>query len=107
MEVRKLTTEEFKATQFSPLRVESGTPPIDFWQYVEAIPAEDFGIADCREGSVTHVYRMGDDYEHVLVNSQYQGLAMVIVGDLKAGKVFGHYLLDLNPAGTKEPQADA
>ena len=92
MEVRKLTTEEFKATQFSPLRVESGTPPIDFWQYVEAIPAEDFGIADCREGSVTHVYRMGDDYEHVLVNSQYQGLAMVIVVDLKAGKVFGHYL---------------
>lgn len=28
---------------------------------------------------------------------------MVIVVDLQAGEVFGHMLLDLNPAGTKEP----
>lgn len=104
MQTRKLTDEEFRATRSAPLRVEDSIPPIDFWDYVSAIPVEDFGIADCREGNVTHVYRMGDEYEHVLINSQYQGVAMVIVVDLQAGKVYGHYLLDLNPPGSKEPE---
>ena len=55
MQTRKLTDEEFNATRNAPLRVEDSAPPLDFWSYVEAIPAEDFGIADCREGKVTHV----------------------------------------------------
>lgn len=105
MQTRKLTDEEFNATRNAPLRVEDSAPPLDFWSYVEAIPAEDFGIADCREGKVTHVYRMGNEFEHVLVNSQYQGVAMVIVIDLKQGQVYGHYFLDINPPGTKEAEA--
>jgi len=104
MHTKKLTIEEFKATQNSPQRVENSTPPSDFWDYVESIPAEDFGIFDCREGNVTHVYRMGDEYEHVLINSQFQGVAMVIVSDLKSQTVYGHYLLDLNPPGTQPPE---
>lgn len=103
MQTRLLTPAEFHATRINPVRVADGTPPLNFWDYVGAIPAADFGIADCREGQVTHVYRMEDRYEHILINSQYQGVAMVIVVDLQAGEVFGHMLLDLNPAGTKEP----
>ncbi|WP_300427744.1 hypothetical protein [Thalassolituus sp.] len=104
MQTRKLTHEEFNATRNTPTRVEDSTPPEGFWEYVAAIPAEDFGIFDCRAGNVTHVYRMGEDYEHVLVNSQYQGVAMVIVTDLKNATVYGHYLLDLNPPGTRPPE---
>ena len=103
---RKLSPEEFKATQNAPQRVTDSTPPENFWDYVAAIPAEDFEIFDCRAGQVTHVYRMGDDYEHVLINSQYQGVAMVVVTDLKQSSVYGHFLLDLNPPGTRIPEDD-
>ena len=103
---RKLSPDEFKATQNNPQRVQDSTPPADFWEYVEAIPTEDFEFFDCREGQVTHVYRMGDDYEHVLINGQYQGVAMVIVTDLKNDCVYGHFLLDLNPPGTQVPEED-
>ena len=101
MQTRLLSPDEFHATRINPVRVNDGTPPLNFWDYVAAIPVADFGIADCREGQVTHVYRMEEQYEHILINSQYQGVAMVIVVDLKAGSVFGHMLLDLNPAGTR------
>ena len=104
MQTRLLTVDEFHATRINPQRVTDSVPPANFWEYVQSIPAEDFGIADCRECNITHVYRMNDEYEHVLINSQYQGVAMVIVVDLKAAAIYGHMLLDLNPAGTKEPE---
>lgn len=100
-----LTQAEFNATRMNPKRIDSGSPLIDIWEYVAAIPAQDFGIADCRAGNVTHVYRMDDQYEHVLINSQYQGLAMVLVLDLNNQSVLGHHLLDINPPGTKVPEA--
>ncbi|UTW47333.1 hypothetical protein [Bacterioplanoides sp. SCSIO 12839] len=105
MQTRLLSKEEFDATRSQPQRVNDGEPPADFWTYVESIPAEDFGVADCREGQVSHVYRMGDLYEHVLINSQYQGLAMVVVIDLNEKRVYGHYLLDINPVNTQVPES--
>lgn len=107
MQTNKLTFDEFQATRAAPQRVFESVPPENFWDYVESIPAEDFDIFDCRDGSVTHVYRMGDAYEHVLINSQYQGVAMVVVVDLKTQEIYGHYLLDLNPAGTRPPEESA
>ncbi|KZZ41845.1 hypothetical protein A3759_06565 [Thalassolituus sp. HI0120] len=104
MQTRLLSKAEFDATRSEPKRVEGGEPPMDFWAYVEAIPSEDFGVADCREGQVSHVYRMGDEYEHILINSQYKGLAMVIVIDLGGKCVFGHFLLDINPPNTQPPE---
>lgn len=112
MKTRKLSQAEFAATRRSakegtPLdskRVTDSPPPEGFWEYVQAIPAADFEMFDCREGQVTHVYRMGDEYEHVLINSQYQGVAMVIVVDLHAAQVYGHHLLDINPPGTRLPE---
>jgi len=104
MNTRLLTKQEFDATRFEPKRVDTGEPPMDFWAYVEAIPAEDFGVADCRDGQVSHVYRMGDQYEHILINSQYQGLAMVVVIDLNEKRVYGHFLLDINPVNTQVPE---
>jgi len=89
-----------------PVSTRSGLRPVSRWLISgTAIPPEDFAFADCRAGNVTHVYRMEDKYEHVLINSQYQGVAMVIVVDLQSQSIYGHMLLDLNPAGTKEPEA--
>jgi len=91
-----------------PVSTRSGLRPVSRWLIsgnTSAIPPEDFAFADCRAGNVTHVYRMEDKYEHVLINSQYQGVAMVIVVDLQSQSIYGHMLLDLNPAGTKEPEA--
>lgn len=100
MNVRKLSAEEFAATKIGkPEKIEAGEPPFDFWSYVEAIPAEEFGEYDCTAGVVGHVYRMEDKYEHILIQSQYAEIAMVIVLDLQAKKVFGHYLLDIRPRG--------
>ena len=101
MTVRKLSAEEFAATKIGkPEKIEAVEPPFDFWSYVEAIPAEDFGEYDCTAGTVGHVYRMGDKYEHVLIQSQYAEIAMVIVLDLQEKLVFGHFLLDIRPRGT-------
>lgn len=106
MKTRLLNAEEFAATRLEPQRVDGGEPPLDFWPYVEAIPAEDFAHADCRAGQVSHVYRMGDQYEHVLINSQLRGLAMVIVIDLQQQRVYGHHLLDISPLMAQADQKD-
>lgn len=100
MNIRKLTAEEFAATKIGkPVKVEAGEPPFDFWSYVEGIPAEDFGEYDCTAGTVGHVYRMEDQFEHVLIQSQYAEIAMVLVLDLQKKEVYGHYLLDIRPRG--------
>lgn len=100
MQVRKLTTEEFAATKIGkPEKIEAGEPLFDFWAYVEAIPAEDFGEYDCTAGVVGYVYRMEEKYEHVLIQSQYAEIAMVLVLDLVNKEVYGHYLLDIRPRG--------
>jgi hypothetical protein len=100
MKTRKLTAQEFAATKTGkPEKIEAGEPLFDFWRYVEAIPAEDFEQYDCTAGIVGHVYRMADEFEHILIQSQYAEIAMVIVLDLKAQQVYGHYLLDIRPRG--------
>ncbi len=100
MNTRKLTAEEFGATKIGkPEKIDAGEPPFDFWAYVEAIPAEDFAGNDCTAGVVGHVYRMSEQYEHALIQSQYAEIAMVIVLDLVKKEVYGHYLLDIRPRG--------
>ncbi|MAZ66303.1 MAG: hypothetical protein CMF25_04270 [Kangiellaceae bacterium] len=92
----RLTEEAFKQTISSPEKVTEGEPVIDFWEYVELIPEEDYQGHDCSEGIVENVYRMtGNHYEHVLINSNTEKVAMAIVIDLEATKVAGHFLLDL------------
>ena len=68
-----------------------------FWDYVDAIPPEDFEGYDCSEGSVTHVWQdASESFQHVLVDSQDKNVFMVVVLDVVNGRVFGHRLLELN-----------
>ena len=94
-----LNREEYLATfGGTNERVPSaGPPPFDFWPYFDAIPVADFAGHDCSAGVVEYVWRVGEGrYEHVLVNSEDRNTFMVLILDLEAKKVHGHYLLDLN-----------
>lgn len=96
--VRRLTDAEFRATFAQPVRRvgPDDAPPLDFWPYFDAIPAEDFAGYDCSGRQVAHAWRMGGaQCEHVLVASDDPDVFMVLVLDLDAGRVAGHHLLDL------------
>jgi hypothetical protein len=98
VETRHLSYEEFKATFADKMLPppEADEPPVDFWRYFDAIPAEDFENYDCSEGRVENVWRGSDRrFEHVLINSDDPNVFMVIVLDLKALTVYGHRLLNL------------
>ena len=72
-------------------------PPLDFWDYFEAIPPEHFEGHDCSEGKVTYAWEDASArYQHVLINSEDKNIFMVIVLDLKDRHILGHRLLDLN-----------
>jgi hypothetical protein len=97
--MKPLTPEQFKATFETPMtRLGSDAEPqFDFWSYFEALPAEAFEGYDCRNGTVTYVYRTASGrYEHVLVNSNDKNVFMVVILDLRGNTVHGHRLLNLN-----------
>ena len=106
MQLHRLSIDEFNQTRSNPKRLTEGQPSVEFWSYVEEIPVEDFQGFDCRAGEVTHVYQMDNGLQHVLINSEYQGVAMVIVCDVPNNKIIGHYLLDVNPPGSRRPDED-
>ncbi len=96
--MKLLSQSEFYDTQANPWRYE-GAPEFDFWDYFDLIPEADFKGHDCSEGKVNDVYRMGDNlYEHVLVKATAPNVFMVLVNDLGASAVYGHFLLNLNEA---------
>ncbi|XVU23970.1 hypothetical protein ACQPZJ_43165 [Actinoplanes sp. CA-054009] len=99
MRVRHLTEAEFKATTApEPERVGvDEPPPFDFWEYFEAIPAEDFREHDFSAGRVSNAWTMrGTGYQHVLVECERPNVFLVLVLDVPARVVTGHHLLDLN-----------
>ena len=96
--MKLLSQSEFDATQDNPGRYE-GAPAFEFWDYFDEIPEADFKGYDCSEGIVNDVYRMDNNlHEHVLVKATALNVFMVLVNDLSASTVYGHFLLNLNEA---------
>ena len=97
--MHRLTDQEFKATA-GPDKRRVGPdeePPFDFWDYFDAIPAEDLGGHDFSEGRVSYVWAMlGTPYQHVLVECDTPDVLLVLVLDVPGRAVTGHHLLDLN-----------
>lgn len=98
MNVTLLDETSWRATFIEPIRrlTEEAVPVVDFWPYFEAIPADHFESHDCSEGEVDYVYRMGNRYDHVLVNSTTPNVFMAIVVDLDERCVPGHRLINFN-----------
>ena len=60
------------------------------------IPASDFGGHDFSDGNVNYAWQMPAGHrQHVLVNCETPNVFLVLVLDLTAGEVLGHYLLDI------------
>jgi hypothetical protein len=97
--VIRLSEDEYKATMGpNPRQVGSDElPPFDFWAYFDALPREEWMGHDFSRGTVSYAYVMpGDRWEHVLVESDDKNVNLVLLLDLDAQQVHGHFLLDLN-----------
>jgi hypothetical protein len=97
--MKLLTEAEFlantsdKMTRLAP----DTSPPLNFWDYFESIPALDFDGHDCSAREVTYVWQESSDrYQYVHVNSEDPNVFMVLVLDALEKTVLGHRLLDLN-----------
>jgi len=75
----------------------TATDVFDIWPYVDSIPPEELEGHAPFERFVEIVYR-GDDgrFDHVLAMTKTMNVYIVVVIDLKADRILGHRLLDLN-----------
>lgn len=103
-----LSQPEYQATFIEPMHpVEDGGAPFDFWAYYDTIPAADFQGHHSAQGEVVAVYRSDDQqWEHVLVRTDYREVLMVLVLDLRGGKVHGHHLLNMEDQDLTEGEPE-
>ena len=94
-----LSRDEYLGTMKEhPTRLEDGTTyPVDFWRYVDAIPAAELGGYDFSD-RVVYAWDMGGaTWQHLLIACDDEPhVYLVIVLDLKTLSVVGHHLLDLS-----------
>lgn len=96
---RRLTEEQFHATFPEPMRniTDSVEEVLDIWPYVESVPASDLAGHSVYDGTVEAAYRSADErFDHVLVWTRTANVYLIVVVDVQADEVNGHYLLDLN-----------
>lgn len=94
-----LTREQYLATMGDrPSRVEADAPPpVDFWRYVEQIPAADLDGHDFSAGEVSQAWNTVEGtWQHVLIGCSEPNVFLAIVLALTPPGVSGHYVLDLN-----------
>ena len=98
METHKLSYEQYQATFAVPMLDVSQTaePVLDIWPYVEVVPEADLEGFNVLDGIVQYVYQSPSrQYLHVLVSTNDNNTFLVVIIDLLAVKITGHYLLDL------------
>ena len=81
-----------------PGRVQdAAAPSVDFWGYVDQIPATDLRGCDFSQGDVSHAWNTVEGkWQHVLIGCTEPNVFLVIVLDLASPGMSGHYLLNLN-----------
>lgn len=95
--MRALSEADYLATMDEPRSVDlSQGAPLDFWPYVDALPATVDGYRVERDSvSASYLMRSGE-WQHVLLATDMFNVFLVLVLDLRARTVLGHRLLDLN-----------
>lgn len=97
MKPRRLSDAEFKRTFSEPMTRYVGPALIDIWPYVELVPANELEGHTVNEEFVDGVYVTADaSHHHVLVMTRTSNVYLVVVVDVPAVRIEGHYLLDLN-----------
>ncbi|PBB66520.1 hypothetical protein CK228_21005 [Mesorhizobium sp. WSM4312] len=95
--VRRLDEKEFKACFAEPMTNVTATvnAVVDIWPYVDALDLNDIGVPYLND--VHYVYRDAQNrFDQVLIGTGRFNALLVIIIDLRACTVFGHFLLDLN-----------
>ena len=98
MDINKLEYAQYQLTFEAPMLDVTATaePLIAIWPYVEAVPVEDLNGHALTDGEVRHVYQHPNaTFSHVLVSTLNRDVFLVIIIDLQAMKIYGHFLLDL------------
>ena len=77
--------------------IEQQTPlPAGFWEYVDAIPPEQYDGYECRSPVIERAYRDGSgQWDHLLLNTHDENVFMVVLIDRHSATVVGHHLLNL------------
>jgi len=104
MQTRLLTKGDYLATMSVGVTDIAGTEDsaspegvLNIWPYVAAIPPLELAGHVPSDEVVEYAYRSkGNRYDHVLIPTETKNVYLVIVVDLEADRIYGHYLLDLN-----------
>jgi hypothetical protein len=97
MQTRLLTDDEFRACSSGKMRnvIVELDSAIDIWPYVDALDLDALRLPNLND--VEYVYRdKGEQFDQVLIGTGRFNTLLAIVVDLRAARVVGHHLLDLN-----------
>jgi hypothetical protein len=100
MRTNLLTQEQFDAT-YGPTMTNvtfTAEPTVDIWPYVGLLVSEGTVLGLVHENTlVEKVYRNPDQQiDHILLPTAAQNVFVVVLVDVRAGNVYGHFVLDLN-----------
>lgn len=97
MKPKLLSEAEFKKTLAGPMTRYDGPALLDIWPYVDSVPATDLEGHTVSEQFVECVYLTADARcHHVLVMTRTKNVFLVVLVDVPAASIAGHYVLDLN-----------
>jgi hypothetical protein len=101
MDTKELTEAEFKSTFSDRMNDVTTTAEavVDIWKYVKLLEKSKHFINDfiVESEPVEAVYRNNlNTYEQILIPTLKKDLYLVIIVNIKAENIFGHFLLDLN-----------
>ena len=97
---KEITQKEYESTMKSGMQdiTETAEPAVDIWAYVEILVKQGIVSKYVLENFlVEKVYRSKDNkYNHVLLPTATENYFIVLVANIVAKDIEGHYLLDLN-----------
>jgi hypothetical protein len=95
-----LTEEEYKRTFVGQMADVTATaePVVDIWSYVEDLVEDGYVHPRVYEHAmVESIYRSEDgQYDHVMLAASVPNVFPIIIVNLRATRLEGHYFLDLN-----------
>ena len=97
MKPKRLSEAEYRAALTEPMTQYVGDAAVDIWPYVAAVPTTDLKGHAVYEQFVECSYVTADArHHHVLVMTRTKNVYLVVIVDVPAAGLAGHYLLDLN-----------
>jgi hypothetical protein len=98
--IKELTEKEYKSTMTGKMVdiTETAEPVVDIWPFVQMLKKEKVVLDYVYENElVENVYRNTENsFHHVLLPTDNKNIFIVIIIDVTAKDIKGHFCLDLN-----------